>query len=121
MIVAGFGFRAAATTESLRDALAITGEVDVAALATASDKAQSTAIQKLAAELSVPVIEIPAEIMASVKTTTQSAKVIEKRGTGSVAEACALIAAGTGAELKKERVVSGDRLATCAIAYGALK
>ena len=49
---------------------------------------------------------------------TQSAKVAERFGTGSVAEAAALAAAGPGAQLLGPRVVSGDGLATAAIAIG---
>ncbi|MGR3713693.1 MAG: cobalamin biosynthesis protein [Shimia sp.] len=119
MIVAGFGFRASATTDSLEAALAATGARKITAIAAPVDKAQTEAIQSLASALGMPVIEIPAELMHAVETQTQSAKVQEKRGTGSVAEACALVAAGVGSTLKGPRVVSEDRLATCAIAYGA--
>lgn len=121
MIVAGFGFRAAATKDSLQNALAATGETTIAAIATPSDKAQSDAIQALASTLNLPVIEIAAADMQAAETQTQSAKVQDKRGTGSVAEACALVAAGPDATLKAPRVISDDRLATCAIAYGANK
>jgi cobalt-precorrin 5A hydrolase len=47
---------------------------------------------------------------------TQSARVRERFGTGSVAEASALAAAGPGARLLGPRVISGDGLATAAIA-----
>lgn len=118
MIVAGFGFRAAANIDSLQNALAATGETAISAIATPSDKAQNNAIQALATALKLPVIEIAATDMQDASTRTQSAKVQEKRGTGSVAEACAIVAAGPDATLKSARVVSDDRLATCAIAYG---
>ncbi|WP_270729011.1 cobalamin biosynthesis protein [Shimia sp. Alg240-R146] len=118
MIVAGFGFRADATIDSLENALTATGARKITAIAAPVDKAQSEALQELASALGMPVIEIPAELMQSASTMTDSAKVREKRGTGSVAEACALVAAGDGATLTGPRVVSKDRLATCAIARG---
>ena len=119
MIVAGFGFRAAATLESLQDALNATETRDIAALATPIDKAQADAFQALARTLSLPVIEVSAHDMQSVETKTNSDKVRNMRGTGSVAEACAIAAAGGDATLQGPRMVSQDRLATCAIAIGA--
>ncbi len=121
MIVAGFGFRAAATMDSLQNALTATGETAISAIATPSDKARSKAIQALAATLHLPVIEVASTDMKAAPTTTEAAKVQDKRGTGSVAEACALVAAGPEAALKGPRTISTDRLATCAIAYGATK
>lgn len=117
MIVAGFGFRASATEDSLRDALAQTSIAKVDAIATPTDKAQSHALQTFAKARNLPVLEVGAGTMQAVETQTQSAKVREKRGTGSVAEACAL-AVLNNAALTISRVVSADRLATCAIAQG---
>lgn len=113
VIVAGFGFSTHATTESLRDALAITG-VCVDALATLADK--SEALKPLAAELGVPVIAVDGPLP---DTPTQSPRSLSARGIGSVAEACALAAVGAGGYLRGTRVTSGDHLATCAIAQGA--
>lgn len=117
MIVAGFGFRASATEDSLRDALVLTTVANIDAIATPADKAQSGTLQAFAKTHNLPVLEIDAIAMHAVETQTQSAKVRERRGTGSVAEACAL-AALTNAILTIPRVVSDDRLATCAIAQG---
>ena len=49
---------------------------------------------------------------------TQSEASFRRYGTGSVAEATALLAAGKGARLIAPRVVSSDGMATCAIAEG---
>ncbi|MBO6897023.1 MAG: cobalamin biosynthesis protein [Shimia sp.] len=117
MIVAGFGFRASATEDSLRGALEMTAVAHVDAIATPTDKAHSNALQAFAKAHNLPVLEIDASAMQAVETQTQSAKVREKRGTGSVAEACAL-AVLKNATLTISRVVSADRLATCAIAQG---
>ncbi|HPD90998.1 MAG: cobalamin biosynthesis protein [Rhodobacter sp.] len=112
MIVAGFGFSSRATAASLRAALVATGAAP-AALATLADKAG--ALAPLARALGLPVIAVTGPLP---DTDTQSPRSLAARGTGSVAEACALKAAGPGAVLLTPRVTSPDRLATCAIAKG---
>jgi len=115
MIVAGFGFRAGTRTDSLRDALARAGGTPDA-LATAADKAP--ALGGLSDALGLPVIAVrPADLTAQ-RTTTTSAASTTARGTGSVAEAAALAAAGPGARLLAPRAISTDRRATCALAEG---
>ncbi|MEJ6392830.1 cobalamin biosynthesis protein [Gymnodinialimonas sp. 2305UL16-5] len=117
MIVAGFGFRGSAGADSLTDALALTGtKPDV--LATAADKAASAPFQSFAKKQSLPVAAIAAPDLHAQDTITQSDASAAARGTGSVAEAAALAAAGRNARLVIGRVVSHDRLATCAIAEG---
>jgi cobalt-precorrin 5A hydrolase len=117
MIVAGFGFRAGATTASLRAALAATsGGQDITHLATPADKAP--ALAELAAQLALPLIPIAADRLASLPTITRSPASLAARGIGSVAEACALAGAGKGARLRAARSLSPDRMATCAIAQG---
>ena len=114
MIIAGFGFRRDATTASLRDALdrARAGRT-VAAFATAEDKAP--ALQPLADFLSLPVHALPPEALAQ-PTLTRSERVMAERGTGSLAEAAALAAAGPGGRLLGQRSLSSDRMAACALA-----
>ncbi len=119
MIVAGFGFRAAATSDSLRDALArAAGERQVTAFAAPEDKARAACLSELAGEMSVSVRAIAADDLSSQQTPTEAPRVRAARGTGSVAEAAALAAAGPGARLLAPRSISVDRLATCAIATG---
>ena len=115
MIVAGFGFRAAATMESLADALARTGAVPEA-VATLTDK--SATLAALADQLALPLHSVSAEAARKQTTLTTSDASQLTRQIPSVAEACALAAAGPGAKLLAPRVVSGDRMATCAIAIG---
>ena len=117
MIVAGFGFRGIATTDSLADALeqACDGHMPTA-LATLPQKAGHGVIQSLAARLNVPVFGVVP--LADQVTLTQSAAALAAHGTGSVAEATALAVAGSGARLLAPRTISTDRLATCAIAMG---
>lgn len=118
MIVAGFGFRASATTQSLRSALALTGARGLSAVAAPADKADAACLTALARSLGVPVMAIPADALSAVVTPTNSARVRAERNTGSVAEAAALAATGAGGRLLITRRVSRDRLATCAIATG---
>ncbi|CAN7226282.1 cobalamin biosynthesis protein [Bradyrhizobium sp. LjRoot220] len=119
MRVAGLGFRRDVTLASLREALvAAGGRKGIAAVATVSDKAESDALKHLARELGVPIKSVPAELLVGFATSTQSELVKEKFGTGSVAEAAALAAAGRRARLISTRAVSRDRTATAAIAEG---
>lgn len=118
MIVAGFGFRGAASVASLKAALQATAAGPVDALATPEDKADAAAFRALADDMALPVMRIAASALKSAETLTQSPHSRAHRGTGSVAEACALAAAGSQAELVTHRQVSPDRMATCAIAKG---
>ena len=117
MIVAGFGFRQAASVDSLLDALdKACGPLAPALLATAEDKATAPAFQALSARLNLPIHAVALDALAATETPTRSAKVRALRGSGSVAEAAALVAAGPGASLLGTRAVSADRMATCALA-----
>jgi len=117
MIVAGFGFRAAATAESLRDALArAAGEREVTAFAAPADKAKAACLSVLAGELGVEIHTLAADDLSRQQTPTEAPRVRAARGTGSVAEAAALAAAGPSGRLLAPRSISADRLATCAIA-----
>lgn len=118
MRVAGIGFRSAATTASLRDALerAIGDGPPVQAIATESGKACAAVFRDFAAALSIPALEISTSDLARMVTPTQSQRVQNSFGTGSLAEAAALAAAGPKARLVAARVVSHDNMATAAIA-----
>jgi cobalt-precorrin 5A hydrolase len=118
VIVAGFGLRASASADSLADALARAGGAPTL-LATAEDKARSPAFRALAHRLGLPVLGIDPAALSAQTTLTQSATSRAARATGSVAEAAALAAAGPGARLLGPRAVSGDGMATCALAEGA--
>ena len=114
MIVAGFGFTTRATAHSVADALQRTGcSARIDAVATAADKAPA-----LVQMLGRSVVAIAAVDLALMETSTQSAASQLARGTGSVAEAAALAAAGKNARLLVPRCISTDRMATCAIATG---
>lgn len=119
MRVAGIGFRGAATLASLEDALARAqavagGKID--ALATESAKSRAPVFRELAGSLGLPGLGVRTEDMAQLLTPTQSRRILDRFGTGSLCEAAALVAAGPQAVLVAVRVVSGDGMATAAIA-----
>lgn len=120
-MIAGFGFRREADLASLRDALRRTG-VDttvVTALATAEAKAEAPAFRALAVEMGCDGLGVSPQVMHQQSVTTHSNISKNTYEVGSVSEAAALAAAGPGARLLGPRVISGDRMATCAIALPA--
>ena len=123
-LIAGFGYRAAATAASMEDALAralaaagdAAGGASGAAIFSApADKISAPCARDFAAARGVEITPIDAAILCLFNTPTQAPRVIEKRGVGSVAEAVAMAAAGMGGELIVPRTVSEDRMATCAL------
>jgi cobalt-precorrin 5A hydrolase len=118
VIVAGFGFRSSADVAACEAALALAqhGHPPVTTLAAPHDKAALLA--PLAQALGIPLIALPPDRLTRVATQTRSEASLRARGTGSVAEAAALAAAGNGARLIARRCISPDRRATCAIAQG---
>ncbi|MFK7753211.1 MAG: cobalamin biosynthesis protein [Sedimentitalea sp.] len=118
MTVAGFGCRASATRASLLSAYQNAGgQAD--RLAAPRDKCASPALVALARALGLPLVAIDDTAMQAAQTLSQSPASVAARATGSVAEACALVAAGPGAQLLAPRAISDDRRATCALAQGA--
>lgn len=112
--VAGFGLRPGAGRQSLLAALALAvGDAPPNALATIPER--EGALGPLAQDMGLPLHLVA---VAGVATPTRSARVLASHGTGSVAEAAALVAAGPGARLVVGRVVSPDGMATCAVAEG---
>lgn len=115
MRVAGFGCRAGVTREAL---LALLGAAEavagpVTALACPPHRAHEPGLRDLAAARRLPLDAVP---VAGVETPTRSARIAAAYGTGSVAEAAALVAAGPGARITLARIVAPDGMATCAIA-----
>ena len=81
------------------------------ALATLPEKAD--ALRPLAAERDLPLYSVA---VAGIETPTRSPRIEAMHGTGSVAEAAALVAAGTGARITVARITAPDGMATCAMA-----
>lgn len=116
--VAGFGFRSEAPLASLAQALDQLieqyGAIDQLAVA----HSMLPLVQQLGQLRSIEVIAVADAELSSAPTLTHSARSIQARGTGSVAEAVALLAAGSGATLLGPRLISADRQATAAVAEG---
>ena len=120
MKVAGFGFRKGAELESLVQALdAAGGAKGVSRIATVAGKAETPVFRALARHLDLPLEAVEKDALPWVAVETQSEKSVRMYGTGSLSEAVSLIAAGPKARLVAARAVSGDSMATCAIAEAA--
>ncbi len=115
MIAAGIGFRASATPKSLARAyeMACVAAGVPGADLLASPKSDSAVLIDFAAQFALPLC--PADV-AGVLTPTPSPRVQAMFGTGSVAEAAALIAAGPNARLLCTRQTSPCGRVTIAIA-----
>lgn len=115
MRVAGLGFRKGASLAALEAALAAVeaqgGRAE--ALATLPAKAEDPALADLARRTG---LQIRAVEVAGIATPTRSARIEALYGTGSVAEAAALAAAGPGAIITVARISAPDGMATCAMA-----
>ncbi len=119
MIVAGFGFRPGVTLAALQDVLTKAGGAQgVTHLATLATKVHE--LEPLARALDLPVVALMPEDLRGVATLTRSDRIDGMFGTGSVAEAAALVAAGEGAVLRGPRAVTSDSTATAAIAESPL-
>ena len=119
VVIAGFGFRASADLVSLTNAFekAADGHT-VAGFAAPADKINHPALTALARRCDLPLYAVDTKMMKATDTATQSAIVLEKRQTGSVAEAAALGLFTSPAELICTRQISADGLAVCALAIG---
>ena len=122
MIVSGFGFRSNATVDSFRSAFENTISKHKFSkpkvLAVPEDKVNHKSLIFFAREIGCEILAINPIDFESVQTETNSSMSEHFRNTGSVSEACALVAAGSEAELIVFRVISADRRATCSIAKG---
>ncbi|GLT12388.1 cobalamin biosynthesis protein [Sulfitobacter porphyrae] len=120
MRVVGIGFRAAADLASLQDALQqvldAAGGGGIDAVVTEAAKAREKVFREFAQVLGLPGLGITAQDLGQMITPTQSERIQDRFGTGSLAEAAALAAAGPEARLVAQRVVSGDGMATAALA-----
>ncbi|APX83721.1 precorrin methylase [Methylorubrum extorquens] len=121
-VVAGIGFRRATTAAEivalLNRALAEAGLASgqLAAIATAADRASEPAIREAAAVFGLVPTALDAAALTAVdaRVVTRSGRIEASRGVGSVAEAAALACAGPAARLVLPRIASTG--ATCALA-----
>ncbi|MEM6441284.1 MAG: cobalamin biosynthesis protein, partial [Pseudomonadota bacterium] len=100
MIVAGFGFRASADALSFEDALRRAagrlGGSRPEAAATLAEKADAPAFARFAAGRGLRLMRVDRDAARGRPTLTRSDAALAAHGLGSVAEACALAAAGPG-------------------------
>ncbi|SFJ23851.1 cobalamin biosynthesis protein [Celeribacter neptunius] len=106
MRVAGMGFQRSAPPAALRAALASVGAVDHVA----------TARSKAAALAQILGCDVRGADVAGIATPTMSQASLNAHGTGSVAEAAALVVAGPNARLLEKRKIIGG--VTIAVAEG---
>lgn len=120
VLVAGFGFRRGAQLSSLSDVLdqleTQFGGVDRLAVA----DSMCSLVQQLGHERGIKVLKVSDTLLPTITTVTYSTHSLKARGTGSVAEAVALVAAGPGGQLLGPRLISADRMATAAVARGVM-
>ena len=90
-------------------------------LAVLAHKAAHPALQAWRTQLpfATRLVALPPAQLAGQPVPTQSARLLVRYGTGSVAEAAALVAAGPGARLWRPRWVAADGCATLALACAA--
>lgn len=117
MIVAGIGCTSRATRAEIRALLAQMAQgQNLTKLACLEMRAPQ--VLPLAHALNLPLLALPRAALAGIATPTQSDRIEAAFGTGSVAEACALLGAGTGARIVAIRQISSAGHATCALAEG---
>ncbi|UEQ02299.1 cobalamin biosynthesis protein [Halomonas profundus] len=114
--IAGFGFRSEAPLESLAQALDQLTEHYGAIDKLAAAHSMLPLVEELGRLRGIKVIAVADAELPTVTTLTHSTQSMQARGTGSVAEAVALLAAGPGATLLGPRIISADRKATAALA-----
>lgn len=126
-LVAGLGFRAGCSVDSLRSAVQAALQAASASqgkdfttahihtLATAADKASHPALLQLAAELQLDIHPVSLPLLAKTPSSL-SGYVPNRYGNHSVAESAAIAAAGPVAALLGTRSISPDRMATAALA-----
>lgn len=125
MKIAGIGFRESATLADLEAALAqLQARPD--ALASIKAKAQTEVLRALANAQDLPLIALSENDIAGEQTLTCSPRIKARFATGSLAEACALVAARRAlpptqgdqarSRLIAPRVVTANGLATAALA-----
>jgi cobalt-precorrin 5A hydrolase len=122
MIIAGLGFRAACTAEELVAlivSVAAAAGAEIAALAVPDFKVGASALTTAASSLALEVRPVSTDALVAVQPLcpSRSAAALDSVGVASVAEACALAAAGPGARLLAPRTASAA--ATCALAASA--
>ncbi len=117
MIIAGIGCRRNCPAEAIVAIVEAAGG-NVTALAAPLAKCTEPGLQQAARQLGLPLLPVSPETLADMQPhcVTRSLRVLAEMGVASVAEGCALGAAGPGARLILPRISNSH--ATCALAEG---
>ena len=126
MIFIGLGFRKAVTIKSFENLIHQVYHLTelpgpIKALATLDTKALDPALQEFATAKRIILIPVSLENLKRQIPPTQSPAAQAAYGLGSIAEAAALSAAGDGSYLIFKRLISNDKMSTCAFAKGSFK
>jgi cobalt-precorrin 5A hydrolase len=124
MIVAGIGCGRETSSEDIVSLIAVAlsnfgiARENLTAIATETSKADQHGIADAARSLSLPLVRCPIADLGQVadRVLTRSSRVQELKGVPSIAEASALVAAGSNARLLGARLAANK--VTCAIAIG---
>lgn len=115
MMVVGLGLRAAATLEGVQDLFRWLQVMPPLTLAVPAFRQAHPLVAGLQAA-GFGLVLIPEAKLLGVSTPTRSPRILARFGTGSLAEACALVVAGSGARIIQPRVISADGCVTAALA-----
>lgn len=107
--IAGFGFRSESTLESLAQALDQLVEQYGAIDKLAAACSMLPLVEELGRLRNIEVIAVADAELPTVTTLTHSTQSLQARGTGSVAEAVALLAAGQGNAARAKNNLSGSQ------------
>jgi cobalt-precorrin 5A hydrolase len=124
MIVAGIGCGRETSSEDIVGLISVAlayfgiAPENLTAIATETSKADQRGIAGAARSLSLPIVRCPIAELGRVadRVLTRSLRVQEIKGVPSIAEASALVAAGSNARLLGARLTANK--VTCAIAIG---
>jgi len=119
ILIVGFGFRSSAGFESLANALSkVYQNQNITAFAAPADKIRHSHLIELARYHELPLYGVAKTRLMAVDTPTKSPVILQKRQTGSIAEAAALGLFIGPATLLCNRQISDDGLSVCALAEG---
>ena len=114
--VAGFGFRQSATIHSFEALLKLIDLADIITqIAVLADKAHHPEFRRFCTKNGFQPIMIDQHQIAAMHTPSQTHASRFYRDTGSVCEAVALCAGGIDSVIIRPKIISDDRLASCAI------
>lgn len=117
MIVAGIGLRLSATPEDILTLLHLSDRLPDR-IATLTDKAAHPALRQVASETGLSFVTFTRDQIRGVATPGQSERQMRIFGTGSVSEACALLATGPSGQLVGPRIYAPSGRVTIAFAIG---